>query len=129
MLFCANSATNASVFINNTHAVAQLCDLLDRCEDPAIVFEGTRVFVNVARAGAAAKLDERIIRHLVKMLVNGTEYPVLLGEAIIALALVAQFGSRETVRAELQGHMDLLTMDMAAEVRANADTLIDILNR
>lgn len=77
----------------------QLLKLFSRSDDQAIKFEVTRVFVNIARSlsvpphnqGEAYHHlhDERIIATLTWMLRIGAEYPVLVNEAIIALALVA----------------------------------------
>lgn len=94
----AEIATNSIAFIADPAAVDQLCALIERTDDPAIRFEGTRVFVNIARSASAYKdtmnclATPRIVGYLARMLYDGREYPVLLNEAIISLAIVVSFG-------------------------------------
>lgn len=76
-----------------------LISLCERTNDQAIKFEGTRVFVNVARnlpkgmnsQGVNALCDERIVKLLVEMLSNASQYPVLENEAVLGLAFLSIF--------------------------------------
>lgn len=76
-----------------------LISLCERTNDQAIKFEGTRVFVNAARnlpkamnsQGVNALCDERIVKLLVDMLSNASQYPILENEAVLGLAFLSIF--------------------------------------
>ncbi|ODN99199.1 hypothetical protein I350_07358 [Cryptococcus amylolentus CBS 6273] len=131
----------------------QLLALLDRTNDQAIKFEGIRVFVNVARnlpkgldlAGKQALQDQRIARLMVDMLSNAYEHPILQGEAILGLALLAVFGSAkaEVLKAMNEtcpespgktGEQQLRNIllsgkdSLSEEIRQNGETLISLLS-
>ncbi|WWD19761.1 hypothetical protein CI109_104225 [Kwoniella shandongensis] len=95
---CRDDPDNSEHFVANYKE--PLLDLLGRSEDPAMRFEGTRVFVNVikslSRTGLTDLADERIVRLLVTMLRDGSQYVILQNEAIIALSLLATFGPEST---------------------------------
>lgn len=106
--------TNATQFLSLD--IDPLHALITRTNDPAIALEGTRVWVNCCRAlgnsssGAWATLsDGRVLDALAAMLSQGARYPVLLNEAVLALALLAGHGgtegpgeeNKEGVRAEI----------------------------
>jgi hypothetical protein len=132
-----DQAANATAFMQDDDAVDQLCALLDRCKDPAVVFEGTRIFVNIARSVASTDIavlqklgQKRIIKYLVRMVCDGKEYPVLLNEAVIALALLAQFGSSAgLVSGLLQGEAKDILQQQTSDLKKNVDTLMTILGR
>ena len=97
------AATNSTRFIVDGHAPYQLLELFMRSDDRATKFEATRVFVNVTRSLSAsrfpesfAETSEKFVAAFTWMLVTGRQYPVLVNEAIIALALLATFGPSET---------------------------------
>ncbi len=105
------AARNSSVLINNAEAMNQLLSLISRTDDSAITFEVTRLFVNIARSLASCALPDRqeafirisndtIISALVDMLRKGRQYPVVVNESIIALALLSTFGPRGTGRSD-----------------------------
>lgn len=78
-----------------------LISLCKRTNDQAIKFEGTRVFVNAARnlpkgmdsQGVNALCDERIVKLLVDMMLNASQYPLLENEAVLGLAFLSMFSS------------------------------------
>ncbi|TYJ54029.1 hypothetical protein B9479_005293 [Cryptococcus floricola] len=130
----------------------QLLALLDRTNDQAIKFEGIRVFVNAARnlpkgldlAGKQALQDQRIPRLMVYMLSNAYEHPILQGEAILGLALLAVFGSAKAEVSEAMNetspespgktgeqHLrDILLSSkdsLSEEIRQNGETLVSLL--
>ncbi len=74
----------------------------------------TRIFVNIIRSLSSVPRDERgdtftrlsderIIASLTRMLRTGGQYPVLTNEPIIALALLATFGSGTRELSEIRG--------------------------
>nr|ODO04172.1 hypothetical protein L204_00527 [Cryptococcus depauperatus CBS 7855] len=76
---------------------------LERTDDPAIKYEGTRIFVNSVKnipkdaSPSERELfkDGRIAALMVDMFVNACQYPLLRHEAILGLALLAMTGSIE----------------------------------
>lgn len=124
--------TNAAQFL--ALPLDPLHELVKRTNDPAIALEGTRVWVNCCRAlgasasnvaGWAALADGRVLDSLVAMLSQGARYPVLLNEAVLALALLAGHGgvegpgegSKEGVRAEIARRL----LDAEAAERAQKE--------
>ncbi|WVQ77456.1 hypothetical protein IAR50_007142 [Cryptococcus sp. DSM 104548] len=130
----------------------QLLDLIHRTDDQAIILEGTRVFVNAARnlpkgldsAGVHALQDPRIAELMVDMLFAASEHPILQGEAVLGLALLAVFGKAKSevsksmnvtrpgdpgmtgeqlLREILRNGKD----NMSEEIRQNGETLMSVL--
>ncbi|WVO15077.1 hypothetical protein L204_102721 [Cryptococcus depauperatus] len=123
---------------------------LERTDDPAIKYEGTRIFVNSVKnipkdaSPSERELfkDGRIAALMVDMFVNACQYPLLRHEAILGLALLAMTGSIEIVKEKMllervsgSGKEILETMlvdstdDIAEELKGNADTLSKLLRQ
>ncbi|BEJ07091.1 hypothetical protein CcaverHIS641_0403600 [Cutaneotrichosporon cavernicola] len=91
--------TNAIQFLSLD--LEPLHTLITRTNDPAIALEATRVWVNCCRAlgnspnGWGLLSDGRVLDALTVMLSQGARYPVLLNEAVLALALLAGHGGTE----------------------------------
>jgi hypothetical protein len=123
--------TNATEFLSLP--LDPLHELITRTNDPAIALEGTRVWVNCIRAlgassssgGWRALSDGRVLDALTAMLSQGARYPVLLNEAVLALALLAGHGgvegpgegNKEGVRAEIARRL----LDTEAAERTKKD--------
>ncbi|WRT70073.1 uncharacterized protein IL334_007067 [Kwoniella shivajii] len=137
---CRNNAENSHRFL--LQPLDPLLDLIKRADDPPLRFECTRIFVNVIKSLASAKQplssstisNSRVIESIVKMLVEGSRYPILQSEAVIALTLLATFGSSETksqVNSTLSGPgLDIvrgMSQDGRKEIRENANTLLNVI--
>jgi hypothetical protein len=100
-MICVLMTVNAVMFISNDSVVAELLDLYDRTDDSAIKFEIARVFVNVTRCLSAESLslheldNIRIVTTMVAMLTTARDYPLLINESLIGLALIAKFVNGE----------------------------------
>lgn len=155
--------TNAVQFLS-TPGVDALHLLIGRTNEPPIALEATRVWVNSTRALGTASGKEhkaawstlgdgRVIDELVAMLTQGSRYPVLVNEAVLALTLLVTFGGagegvaarlvdessskkaqREHPNAGLEGKSgaavlaEVITGGGAPETQVNAVTLVKMLN-
>lgn len=74
--------------------------MISRTDDPAIKMESTRIFVNCIRTLAGGDQSsalgpfatQRVVASLTEMLRTADQYPVLVNEALVALALLVTFG-------------------------------------
>ncbi|CAK9787038.1 hypothetical protein CC85DRAFT_303950 [Cutaneotrichosporon oleaginosum] len=122
--------TNATQFLSLP--LDPLHALITRTNDPAIALEATRVWVNCIRAlgqsssgGWTTLTDGRVLDALTSMLSQGARHPILLNEAVLALALLAGHGgtegpgdgNREGVRAEIARRL----LDAEAAQRAKKE--------
>ncbi|WOO81873.1 uncharacterized protein LOC62_04G005388 [Vanrija pseudolonga] len=114
-------APNAVRFFAAPNGLDPLLALLKRTDDPAIALEGDRVLaastrslsdssalagadkaVTAAVEPARAKLTSpEIVGALNRFLISGAKYPVLLNEAVVALALQAAIGDKAEVASAL----------------------------
>ncbi|XAO27425.1 hypothetical protein I312_106279 [Cryptococcus bacillisporus CA1280] len=142
---CRNQPDIASSLM--TSYKDDLISLCERTNDQAIKFEGTRVFVNVARnlpkgmnsQGVNALCDERIVKLLVEMLSNASQYPVLENEAVLGLAFLSIFSPANALvikelTAEREGGTGKIRLeqmvannDLLKEGRENAEALLSLM--
>lgn len=102
-----------------------LISLCKRTNDQAIKFEGTRVFVSAARnlpkgmdsQGVNALCDERIVKLLVDMMLNASQYPVLVNEAVLGLAFLSMFSSANAIGTWLWDFMQTLLISSHAVIK------------
>lgn len=114
-------APNAVRFLSAPNGIEPLLALLKRTDDPAIALEGDRVLAAATRSlsdssalagadkavvaeaeSARAKLTApEIVGALNRFLISGAKYPVLLNEALVALALQAALGDKTEVASAL----------------------------
>nr|KIR88185.1 hypothetical protein I308_01245 [Cryptococcus tetragattii IND107] len=142
---CRNQPDIASSLM--TSYKEDLISLCERTNDQAIKFEGTRVFVNAARnlpkgmnsQGVNALCDERIVKLLVDMLSNASQYPVLEDEAVLGLAFLSIFSPAKALvikelTAEREGgtgktrlEQMVANNDLLKEGRENAEALLSLM--
>ncbi|WVQ91107.1 hypothetical protein IAS59_004896 [Cryptococcus gattii] len=142
---CRNQPDIASSLM--TSYKEDLISLCERTNDQAIKFEGTRVFVNAARnlpkgmnsQGVNALCDERIVKLLVDMLSNASQYPVLENEAVLGLAFLSIFSPANALvikelTAEREGgtgktrlEQMVANNDLLKEGRENAEALLSLM--
>ncbi|KAE8539272.1 hypothetical protein D1P53_004370 [Cryptococcus gattii VGV] len=142
---CRNQPDIASSLM--TFYKDDLISLCERTNDQAIKFEGTRVLVNAARnlpkgmnsQGVNALCDERIVKLLVDMLSNASQYPVLENEAVLGLAFLSIFSQANALvikelTAEREGgtgktrlEQMVANNDLLKEGRENAEALLSLM--
>ncbi|ORY33383.1 hypothetical protein BCR39DRAFT_519645 [Naematelia encephala] len=129
-------APNASRFVDIPDGIEQLLLLHARSDDRALRLEIARLFSNIVRHRNDRMQDERILDSLVEMLRAGEEFPILLHEAVVAIAVLAAFEPR--IRPVLLGKLlvetdgDAPLVQLArlaesgdkAELRENVHTLL-----
>lgn len=84
----------------------KLFSYLERSDDLSSKFEATRIFVNIARSLAGDTKSRskewlvvsspRALAAYAAMLHRGRQYPVLINDALIALALCAAYAPADT---------------------------------
>ncbi|AFR97152.2 hypothetical protein C343_05287 [Cryptococcus neoformans C23] len=142
---CRNQSDIASYLMSSYKD--DLISLCKRTNDQAIKFEGTRVFVSAARnlpkgmdsQGVNALCDERIVKLLVDMMLNASQYPVLENEAVLGLAFLSMFSSANAIvikelTAEKEGgtgkaclEQMVANKDLLKEGRENAEVLLSLI--